>query len=371
MPASVRLVGTTTAAELAAELAGGTTLLVTDPGVSAAGVVERVTAALGTPVGEIMLAPGEPTVSSVDAAAAVMRAARPDAVIAVGGGSVMDTAKLATCIVPTDESVTSIVGGPRPHDRRSPLIAVPTTAGSGAEVTRTAVVTDEHGHKSWAWGAELRPDIAYHDPELTLGCPHRLTMACGLDALVHAIEAATTPRTTDTEHSTSALRLIREALPAVVADPSDLAGRAAMQHGATHAGLAIDAFSTGLGHNIGHALGTVHGVQHGFAVALGLLATAAWSAEPEPERYATVAAALGTTPHDLPDWLMEFVTGLGFAAAGAEALPAQIDATALAAAMASAENRPMRENNARVASLDDLPELAEMTAATWQRMLAR
>lgn len=357
---------------VARDLSATTTVLVSDAGVVAAGAVDVVKAAFGIEPILITLSPGEPTVSTVDETAKAVRTRGPRAVIAVGGGSVMDTTKIAAAIADSDQSTVDVLGGRGTLDRSCRLIAVPTTAGSGAEMTRIAVVTDDNGRKSWAWGDPLRPDTAVLIPELTAGCPPRLTVTSGLDALVHAFEAATSSRVdTSDPRALSAAATILETLPTVLAHPDDIEARAAMQRAASDAGAAINLHGTGLGHNIGHALATVHGMTHGFAVALGMAATIEWGIAGAAHRYRALAAHLEIDVDDLPARLDRLLRDVRYASHASPGAPVDIAAEQLAEVMASSENRPMRLNNARPAELEDLPGLAAATASHWRRLIAR
>ncbi|MFC5499889.1 iron-containing alcohol dehydrogenase [Caenimonas terrae] len=168
-------------------------LVVTDPGVKAAGVLQKALDALaGLPVAVFDQTPSNPTEAAVRAAVEVYQANRCDGLIAVGGGSAIDCAKgvaiAATHEGPLTHYATIEGGSPRITDRVAPLIAVPTTSGTGSEVARGAIIiVDDHrklGFHSW----HLVPKTAICDPELTLGLPPRLTAATGMDAIAHCME---------------------------------------------------------------------------------------------------------------------------------------------------------------------------------------
>ena len=141
---------------------------------------------------------GEPKSSDIDMASAVAREAKARCIVGLGGGTALDTAKLvASCAVSGKSAETyQFCEAPLPADHL-PIICVPTTAGTGSETTSTSVFTNSRKVKAWAWGVELKAELALLDPELTTGIPASITAATGLDALVHAIEAATNRHRTD------------------------------------------------------------------------------------------------------------------------------------------------------------------------------
>jgi alcohol dehydrogenase class IV len=277
-------------------------LLIGDRGVERAGLVARASAAIakaGHQITQLADLDSEPSAEAIDRAAGIGRESRAAFVAAVGGGSALDLAKLAAAAIPADRSAEAYALGaePLPADAL-PVICVPTTAGTGSEVTRTSVLTDRRGRKVWAWGDALRPRLALLDPELTMGLPPALTAATGLDALVHAIEAASARRRNPISEAQAlqAIRMIAGHLEAAVDNPGDRAARAAMQVGACLAGLAIDGAGTGIAHGLGHALGTLARVPHGRAVALSLRIALPWNAAADPGRFHPIAAAMGLGP---------------------------------------------------------------------------
>ena len=239
--------------------------------------------------------------------------------------------------------------GANPLPGHRPMIAIPTTAGTGAEVTRTCIVTDRDGRKVWTWGDELLPDLVVLDPASTVTMPTHVTAATGLDAFVHALEAVSGRRSTAlvTASALHALRLVVDHLPIAVAEPNDLEARQAMQEAALLAGLAIDGGGTGIAHSIGHALGTLAHVPHGVAVAIGLAAALDWNVDGAPDAYTSAAAALGRPVGELPDLLAELLAAVTLSAA-VRRLPAlELEPDQIAAAMVAEENLPMYRNNCR------------------------
>jgi alcohol dehydrogenase class IV len=240
---------------------------------------------------------------------------------------------------------------------------IPTTAGTGTEVTRTATFTNHAGHKVWAWGEELVPDLVILDPCLTISLPAQITAVTGLDALVHAIEACTCRQrnTISDALGLHAIRLVSEHLVAAIETPHDLNARSGMQIASTLAGSAFAQTGTAGAHSIGHALATIAGIPHGRAVAIAMYALMEWNEAAFPELHATVAEALagpGGPTGGASAAFRRLVNQTGMSRVLADKA---IDPEKLAELMLSEENLPMAENNARPISKDDALELAKRT----------
>ncbi|MDQ3470332.1 MAG: iron-containing alcohol dehydrogenase [Actinomycetota bacterium] len=352
-------------------------VLVVDAAVVTSGYVERVTDHLdGIDATVHVLGPGEPTAGAVDAAAHVVRAADRAVVIGVGGGSALDTAKQAAAAARGDEGIEHYALGaaPWPGDTATPkrhrIVAIPTTAGTGAEVTRTCIVTDRSGRKVWTWGDELLPDLVLLDPVATVTMPPAVTTASGLDAFVHALESCSGRRTAPLVAAPAlhAARLVVDHLPTAVHNGTDLDARQAMQEAALLAGLAIDGGGTGIAHSIGHALGTLAHVPHGVAVAVGLAASLRWSVAGERRAYAAIASAIGCGVAELPARYDELTGAAQLAHAVARVGVLDVPAETLAATMVAEENRPMWENSSRRADDADRLLLAEATLERWHEL---
>jgi alcohol dehydrogenase class IV len=217
---------------------------------------------------------GEPTTREVDAGVAALNASGCDAIVAIGGGAVIDTAK-------------AMVKG-------LPLIAVPTTAGTGSEVTRFTVIIDPQTQvKRLITDDSLIPRVAIVDPSLTIEAPARVTASAGVDALTHAIEAYVSRRAnplTDTL-ALSAIRRLSWSLPRAVRDGQDVEARTAAALGALEAGLAFSNASVALVHGMSRPLGAVFGVPHGIANSMLLPTVMAYSADSAVDRYRAIAEA--------------------------------------------------------------------------------
>ena len=353
---------------------GATVLLVSDPGVAAAGLTGRVQAILeaaGLTVATFTDVKSDPLASSADDAAELARSRGAAAVVGLGGGSALDTAKLAAAMAPADDDAEHYALGANPLPRGGlPRVCVPTTAGTGSEVTRTSVITSADGRKLWVWGEGLRATLALLDPTLTVGLPAGLTAATGIDATVHAIEGCTVRRANPMADSycLHAIRLLAGgALENAVSAPDDIEARGTVLLAATLAGIGFDATGTGIAHAMGHALGALAGVHHGRAVGLCLNAALAWNAEAAPAAHAAVARALGASCDGLDDNAAATLAAPAFSALlKATGLPVSLadaglseaDAEPLAALTMAPENGPMRDANCRDVALADALSIA-------------
>ena len=341
-------------------------VLISDTGVAQAGIVERVKSILDRTELEIIEftdIKGEPQAPEVEAATAIVRKFKQACVIGLGGGSAIDVAKIAAVIAAEDRPVEDFVLSAHPFPRpRNHRIMIPTTAGTGSEVTRSAVFTTRDNRKVWTWGYELAAEEVILDPCLTVSLPVQVTAASGLDAFVHAIEACTCRQRNPFIDSfgLQAVRLGKQHLMNAIKDPNDLAARSGMQIAATLAGIAFANTGTAAAHSIGHALATLAGIPHGRAVAIGLDAIMAWNAEAAPEAFEGVAEALGgrRRAEDAAPAFRALIEETGLERSLAEH---NIDPKILAESMMSEENRPMLDNNGRPITSDDALELARRT----------
>jgi len=339
---------------------GAVALIVADPALKALGITAQACDLLGKAGIAAHVYDGfagEPGVKDIDTAAALARQHRAGAVIGLGGGSALDTAKLVACCAVSglDAAAYALCATPLPKNRL-PIIAVPTTAGTGSEVTRVSVYADATKAKVWAWGEELKPDVAILDPELTVAVPPAVTAGTGLDALVHAIEAATNKQANPGNdlYCLKAISLIAANLERAVTQPGDIAARGAMLLAACYGGIGIDNCGTALAHNISHAVANLAPIAHGRATGLAMLATIGWVAEGNPAGFSRVAQAMGM---DDPVAAYERVvraSGVSVATGLSGVTP-----EALAQHMAAPANAPMRKSTLRYPKDADLPMLAE------------
>jgi len=249
-------------------------LVITDPGIVACGfaaeAIESLKAA-GIDAEIFDKVEADPPISVVEAAVEAAQAFGAEGIIGLGGGSSLDTAKVVAAVVAGGQSIAEMIGVDQVTGQRLPLIQVPTTAGTGSEVTWVSVLTTESHEKKAVYAPQLLPDIALLDAKLTLGMPQHITAATALDAMIHAIEAATS-RTRKNPVSDGladkALVLLGQNLPVVMENPSSLVAREAMLLGATLAGMAFINASVGAIHALSYPLGTGFHVPHGHANAL-------------------------------------------------------------------------------------------------------
>jgi alcohol dehydrogenase len=251
-------------------------LVVSDPGVVAAGHTELGMDSLCAAGLEPRLFDGlqeNPTTAHVDAGLAVAREFRPDAIIGLGGGSSMDCAKGINFLYSCGGRMQDYWGVGKATGPMLPMIAVPTTAGTGSETQSFALISDADTHVKMACGdkrAAFR--IALLDPELTLTQPARVTALTGFDALAHAVETTVTKSRTPLSlaFSREAWRHLAPNYLRVVRQPDDLEARGEMQLGACLAGLAIENSMLGAGHALANPLTATYDIAHGEAVALML-----------------------------------------------------------------------------------------------------
>jgi alcohol dehydrogenase len=250
-------------------------MIVTDKGVSGAGLFNIVANAIkdGVTIGAIADdVPPDSDLRVVNRLAQEYREKGCDSLIAVGGGSVMDTAKGINIVVSEKaDDLMKFSGGHVLKRALKPLIAIPTTAGTGSEVTMVAVIKDHEKHLKMLFVSYfLLPDVSIVDPRMTLTLPPSITAATGMDALSHAVEAYTclAKNPLSDAHAVAAITLISENLVNVVKNPGDKNRRLAMANAATLAGIAFSNSMVGMVHTLGHSVGSVCGVPHGTAMAI-------------------------------------------------------------------------------------------------------
>lgn len=257
-------------------------------------------AASGLSVTRFDKSPGEPTIAMVDAATACMREAEVDAVVALGGGSVIDTAKAARLCHQLGVDFAGFLESDRVYPQPLiPLFAVPTTAGTGSEVSGGSVITDpDAGRKAGIAHPHLRAQYAVVDPVLTWSMPPTMTANTGIDALAQAIAAAIAKVRTPIGDAIAleAVRLIGDSLLAACRDGSDVAARSNMACGAMMAGLAMNISDCTAEHSLGQAIGGLTGAPHGLTIALVLAETLDRERHHVPEQMERIADAWG-----LPD----------------------------------------------------------------------
>ncbi|GAA0699777.1 iron-containing alcohol dehydrogenase [Streptomyces malaysiensis subsp. malaysiensis] len=290
--------------------------VVTDRGLRAAGVLGPVLKALDTAGLEYAVhdevAPN-PSTANVDAGAARARAFGTAAVVALGGGSVLDAAKGIALLVGNPDATAADADDLWEAADGLPLVAIPTTSGTGAETNGFGVIEDTAAcRKVYLGHPSVKPRIALLDPELTLGLPAPATAATGIDALVHGVEslASRGANPVSTAYATQAVAMVSRALPAAYADGSDLDARAELMLGAHLAGQALTLSGLGLVHGIGHALTAHTGTPHGVALAAVLEEVMEFNAPAARNAYEQVARAMRLAPPADGDWARTAIEGV-------------------------------------------------------------
>ena len=353
--------------ELVAGLGGGPVLVIADAALAQIGMTDDLTRALtAAGIGNELAADiaGEPKEALVDALCAQARSMGAGTIVALGGGAAMDAGKLVAAIArsETPARAFALAAQPLPADG-IPAIAIPTTAGTGSEVTRTAIVSTSDGVKNWFWGEDLMFAQAILDPDLTVSLPPHLTAWTGIDAVAHALEGSTARATSPAGllHGLEALRILSDALPRVVADGSDIDQRGRVLWASMLAGLTLHNCNTHMGHNVSHALGSLARVHHGLATGLALEVTLPWLvARPEGrETYALASEALGgpAEAEALPEVFARVMRACGIPPELPESC-AEVSTSALAEAMQSEANHMMSQNAACPVSAADLHTMA-------------
>jgi alcohol dehydrogenase class IV len=344
-------------------------LLVADSGLKSTGLIAETAAQLrkgGVSFTIFDAFQSDPTIAQADAGAEIARREKASVVVSIGGGSALDLGKAVAAIAPGAQSAGhyALLANKLPP-RGLKKICAPTTSGTGSETTRTAILTRDDHAKVWLWGDEIKADEVVLDPELTVSLPASLTAATGVDALVHAVEAATNRNSNPAADlfAHEAIRLVGRHLLSAIENPGDLSARQALQWAAAYGGVAIDNCGTAIAHALGHAMGSLRPIHHGRAVGVAMLASLPWNVEGNGA-FDACAADLGGER-----------SAAGFIAAYEKLLRATgvklsiadefsgVSAAELAAQTARPENGAMRSSNRRQASEDDLLALAKAVLA--------
>ncbi|MGU3475764.1 iron-containing alcohol dehydrogenase [Methylobacterium sp. D48H] len=281
-------------------------LLVTDKGVRGAGLTQAAEAALAAAgvtldVYEDVVA--DPPSKVIEAAAKRARELGTDLVLSIGGGSALDTAKLVAYLAKSDEPLDAIYGVGLAKGDRLPLILVPTTAGTGSEVTPISIVTTPTTEKKGVVAPKLLPDWAVLDPELTLGLPSHVTAATGIDAMVHAIEAFTSKNKKNPisdQLAKQALALLSANIRTACTDGKNLEARSGMLLGSMLAGMAFANAPVAAVHALAYPVGAIFHVPHGLSNALVLMGVMRFNLSHAEGLYAELAPILDPAAADLP-----------------------------------------------------------------------
>ena len=294
-------------AEIASEVAGRgfkKCFVCSDPELLKFGVTQKVTAVLeksGIPYAVYSEIKANPTIENVQKGVAAFKESGADCIVAIGGGSSMDTAKAIGIIIANPEfaDVRSLEGVAPTKNKSVPVIAVPTTAGTAAEVTINYVITDaEKNRKMVCVDVHDIPVVAVVDPDMMRSMPKGLTAATGMDALTHAIEGYITKGAwamSDMFHL-KAIEIISKNLRGAVADTPE--GREGMALGQYIAGMGFSNVGLGIVHSMAHPLGALYDTPHGVANAILLPTVMEYNADATGEKYRDIAKAMGVAGVD-------------------------------------------------------------------------
>lgn len=295
--------------ELAREMGASRIVMVTDAGMVKLGVAGEVQGLLetaGYPVAVFDQVQPDPTDTNVVEGVAALEAHHADLIVAVGGGSPIDAAKVIAVRKANPGPLADYAGLHKIARRGVPLIAVPTTAGTGSEATKVAVITDSvRSVKMMMLSAPLLPRAAVADFELTLSMPADLTAAVGVDTLTHGIEAYVSRKANAITDplALQCIALCAHHLPTAWAQPTNREARAGMMLAATLGGMAFSNSSVCLVHGMSRPIGALFHVPHGLSNAVLLPTVTRYSVDVAPARYAAVARAAGCADAEMPDGL--------------------------------------------------------------------
>jgi aldehyde dehydrogenase (NAD+) len=279
-------------------------LIVTDEGIAKAGLTDKVKEALGSRyAGTYDQCAQDSGFHLVDEGAKFARGKEADCLVSVGGGSVIDTAKGMAIVMKEGGKLADYAGIQMLSRPQTPHVVVPTTAGTGSEVTWAAVIKDHQRNvKELFADYHIIPNRAILDPVMTAGLPPLLTAGTGMDAFTHAVESihAMLSEPIADALALHAIRLIVNNLPRCISDGSDLVARGHQLLAATMAGIAFSNAQVGLGHAMAHSIGALFGVPHGLANSILLPHVMLFNLESCAHRYALVAEAMGLDVRGLP-----------------------------------------------------------------------
>lgn len=355
---------TTLAAELSA-LGIQSLAIVTDQGVTRSGGLKKVLDQLSaSPVTIIDDIPPEPEIGVIEAHVKRLKQFNVDGIIAVGGGSAMDSAKVLAVSIGHQGRVADMLGENNVSQRTIGLIAIPTTAGTGSEVTNIAILSDPIAQvKKGIVSDYLLPDVAIVSPEMTVSCPKKITAASGIDAFVHAIESYLSVNASEITDALAkqAMTLIYNALPKAFSRGNDLQAREDMATGSLLAGLAFGNAGVGAVHALAYPLGGRYHLSHGLSNAVMLPHVMRWNALACKQRFIDIAQLLNlVTMNKSSDEVIASVLNAIEALCRQVEIPARLrdfnipeDELSLLASEASKVTRLLK-NNPRELSVEDI-----------------
>jgi len=342
--------------------------IITDKGVSQSGALTRVTELLNCECPIVIDdIPPEPEISIIEQRLIRLKQHRVDGIIAVGGGSAIDSAKVLAATFDYGGNIADLFGENLVKGRTLPLIAIPTTAGTGSEVTNIAILADPVAHvKKGIVSDYLLPDVAIVTPEMTLSCPKYITAASGVDAFVHALEAYLSVNASPITDAlaSKAMSVIFHALPHAYADGNNMQAREEMATGSLMAGLAFGNAGVGAVHALAYPLGGRFHLSHGMSNAVMLPHVMRWNIGACQQRFVDVAGFLhlpisDKTPLNIANQVVDAIEAL----CRKVEIPATLrdfdipeHAIPLLAEEASKVTRLLR-NNPRVLSQQDIEQI--------------
>lgn len=261
--------------------------------------IQQQLATAGIPVTSDRALAGEPTLSSFAAALARTRAAKPTCILGIGGGSALDLAKLLAAFRHNTQRIEDTFGIGLLNSRSSHLVCIPSTSGTGSEISPNAILLDEAAQlKKAVVSPHLVPDATFIDPALTHSVPPAVTAFTGLDALTHSIEAYTNKQAHPLVdlYALESIRLCARFLVRAVHDGNDAEAREGMSLASLYGGLCLGPVNTAAVHALAYPLGGEFHIPHGLSNAILLPAVFRFNAVASPERHANVALALGAEP---------------------------------------------------------------------------
>jgi alcohol dehydrogenase len=363
---------------LVRELGGSKVFLVVDPGLARAGLVERITAPLSGAGISFELydrVDPEPGLKLADNGAKLAKKAKCDCVVGAGGGSAMDVAKAVSILLTNGGKAEDYLGLGKISKPGVPKIMIPTTAGTGAEVTFTAVfINEKTKSKGGMNGDPLYPDAALLDPALTVSMPPHVTATTGIDALTHALEAfvSTQSHPISDMYALEAIDLISNNLAMAYAHGGNLEARSNMLLGSLLAGKALATAGVGLVHAMAYPLGGMFGIPHGLANAVLLPYVMAYNLIGNPNKFALLAEVLGAEVMDKPvreaaeaavETVFRLNQDIGIPTSLAE-LKISAEKIPEMAKIALTVTRPV-ENNPRKPTLDEVIQVYETAMEGW------
>ena len=359
---------------------GGTNVfLVVDPGIKNTGLVEKVIQPLKDakiPFEQYDDITPEPGLSIADRGTKLAKKSGADCVVGVGGGSAMDVAKAISILITNGGKAEDYIGLGKIKKPGVPKIMVPTTAGTGAEVTFTAVfINEKTNSKGGMNGDPLYPDATILDPALTLPMPPHVTAATGMDAFIHALEAylSNQAHTISEMYSLEAIDLISRNISLAFANGNNLEARSAMLMGSLLAGKALATAGVGLVHAMSYPMGGMFGVPHGLANAVLLPYVMAYNIIGCPDKLAVVADLMGVNTDDMSiknaaqsavEAIYDLNGDLGIPLS-LEEINIPHDKIPEMADIALTVTRPV-ENNPRQPSKEDVIQIYEIAYKGWQ-----